>query len=136
GVEEKAQGNGAVIDVTVGLDLNPAEHAVVRTQLIFAAVRLDGTVGAVRGNQGLECLGVCDHPRGLVRAGPPPAASGGEGGRRVSFSSVGPEARAARSMLIASIRSELQFVEVFRRQGSTACYGFGILGRSIPTCRL
>src|SRR5262249_50804078 len=52
GIEEKAQGNGAVIDVTVRLNLHPAKHAVVRAQVLFTAVGLNLAMGTVRMEQG------------------------------------------------------------------------------------
>src|SRR5262249_33485821 len=60
GVEEEAEGDGAVVDVAVGLYLHPAEHAVVRAQLLFAAVRLDEAMGTVGGVQVVEGLGLGD----------------------------------------------------------------------------
>src|SRR5207244_9518683 len=60
GVEEEAEGYGAIVGVAVLLHLPPAKHAVIRAQLLFAAVCLKQAMGTVGMAQGLERIGLGD----------------------------------------------------------------------------
>src|SRR5260370_2914219 len=56
GIAEKANGNAAVVGVTVVEDLPETEDAVIAAQISFASLGLRFAMGAVGGEQGLERL--------------------------------------------------------------------------------
>jgi hypothetical protein len=81
GVEEKANGDGAVVRVTVVEHLTKTEHAVVGAQVLLAAEVFCLAVRAVGGEEGLEGVGLRDQRRFLARFSPVSRAGHDENGR-------------------------------------------------------
>src|SRR5260221_3551539 len=70
-VQKKADGDGAVVDVAIGLHLQPAEYPIVVAQLVFTAQTLDLAMGAVGMQQCLECIVVGHQQRLRLWIAPP-----------------------------------------------------------------